>query len=493
MALSRVKSWADGEVLTASDLNAEFNNILNNASSLISPLSGALDWDGYAHTLDAVGVTTAQSTSSTGWSFIPGSKAGTPGATGSVTNWAANTYTDNATAGSGTATTWTGHSFQRPTLAATNSSVTTTNAATVYVANSPLAGTNETLTNAWSAWVDDGPVRLDGDLHVQGSIHGTVNKYSLAASVSSNALTIAFKDEAGNDASTSKPITLKFRSATVSTGTFTLGTVSAALSTVVSSGSTLGTANSVAHRIHIGALLSGSTVELCYWNSQSTSGLVTFLDTDLITTTAEGGAGAADSAGVMYSTTARSGVPWIYLGYLESTQATAGTWASSPSKIQTKGESTPLPGQIVKSLYSADGALATGTTTVPFDDTIPQNTEGDQYLSLAITPTSAINYLDVSVQAVVICGQGGNTAVCLFQDTTANALAVNWNPQAVAANGDAQQTLRYRTLAGTTSSTTFKVRAGSSAGGTTNFNGTGAARKYGGVLNSWIAITELHA
>ena len=147
MALSRVKVWS-AEVLTAADLNAEFNNIINNATSLISPLSAGLDWDGFSHILDAAGVTTAQSTAAIAWTLSPGAKTGTPGTTGSVSNWATNTTTDNNTAGSGTAATWTGHSYQRPTLAATNSSVTTTDAATIYIANSPLAGSNETITNS---------------------------------------------------------------------------------------------------------------------------------------------------------------------------------------------------------------------------------------------------------------------------------------------------------------------------------------------------------
>lgn len=43
MALSRIKTFSAGEVLTAADLNAEFNNPLNNALSLISPLTGNLD------------------------------------------------------------------------------------------------------------------------------------------------------------------------------------------------------------------------------------------------------------------------------------------------------------------------------------------------------------------------------------------------------------------------------------------------------------------
>lgn len=168
MSLSRVKVWGT-EVLTAADLNAEFDNILNNAASLISPLGGALDWDGYAHTLDAAGVTTAQSTASIAWTFTPGNKTGTPSTTGGITNYAASTWTDNNTAGSGTATAWVGHAFQRPTLAASNSSVTTTNAATVYIANAPLAGSNETLTNPYALWVDDGKVRFDGDLQVSGA------------------------------------------------------------------------------------------------------------------------------------------------------------------------------------------------------------------------------------------------------------------------------------------------------------------------------------
>ncbi len=46
MALSRVTTWSSGQTLTASALNGEFDNILSNALSLISPLSGALDFNG---------------------------------------------------------------------------------------------------------------------------------------------------------------------------------------------------------------------------------------------------------------------------------------------------------------------------------------------------------------------------------------------------------------------------------------------------------------
>lgn len=47
MALSRLKTWIAGEVLTASDLNSEFNNVLNNALTLISPLTADLAAGGF--------------------------------------------------------------------------------------------------------------------------------------------------------------------------------------------------------------------------------------------------------------------------------------------------------------------------------------------------------------------------------------------------------------------------------------------------------------
>ena len=46
MSVSRVHTWIAGEVLTASDLNAEFNNIVNAGISLISPLSTTLNFNG---------------------------------------------------------------------------------------------------------------------------------------------------------------------------------------------------------------------------------------------------------------------------------------------------------------------------------------------------------------------------------------------------------------------------------------------------------------
>ncbi len=94
---------------------------------------------------------------------LDGDKNITPG-DGSMIHLDTSTLTDNSTSGSSTAAKFASVAFEGPTLAATNSSVTTTDAATVYISAAPTAGSNQTLTNAWALWVDAGNVRFDGSL-----------------------------------------------------------------------------------------------------------------------------------------------------------------------------------------------------------------------------------------------------------------------------------------------------------------------------------------
>jgi len=147
--------------------------------------------------------------------------------------------------------------------------------------------------------------------------------YSVTASVASSALTV-----------TLNPCALDFRSSTLTDGTVNTRTVGSAISVVVSSGSTLGTVSAQQSRIVVLALDNAGTVELAVVNI---SGGTNLDETTLISTTAEGGAGAADSATVVYSTTARTSLPFRVVGFIQSTQATAGTWATAPSTIQGYG------------------------------------------------------------------------------------------------------------------------------------------------------------
>ena len=151
--------------------------------------------------------------------------------------------------------------------------------------------------------------------------------------------------------------------------------------------------------------------------------------------------------------------------------------------------STPA-GSPVQTVHTQTGAVATGTTTLPFDDSIPQSGEGIEFMTLAITPTSATNKLIIDVVANISHTGTDYLIAALFQDSTADALA------AIAEYASTGTTLRpmsfrYEMTAGTTSATTFKVRCGSPAAGTLTFNGSSSGRIFGGVMASSIRISEI--
>lgn len=102
--------------------------------------------------------------------LTPGALAATPSLNGTVIRVNGQTFTDNATAASGTSSSFAFSSFHAPTLAAANATVSTTDAATLRIAGAPIAGTNMTITMPMALWVDDGKTRLDGDLHANGNV-----------------------------------------------------------------------------------------------------------------------------------------------------------------------------------------------------------------------------------------------------------------------------------------------------------------------------------
>lgn len=168
-----------------------------------------------------------------------------------------------------------------------------------------------------------------------------ISNVGLSASVAANAITIALKQSDGstNCSTGAAACLIGFRNGSSTVGGFTQRSVTGSLSVTVSSGSTLGQVSAVAEYVYVYAIDNAGTVELA-----ASTGL--FIDQgSVVTTTAEGGAGAADSRSTIYSTTARASVPVRLIGRVKSTQATAGTWATSPSEVSL----SPLPNASVAS------------------------------------------------------------------------------------------------------------------------------------------------
>src|SRR3569833_867660 len=130
------------------------------------------------------------------------------------------------------------------------------------------------------------------------------------------------------------------------------------------------------------------------------------------------------------------------------------TWASIPASS----------GSIYQTVSTTLTSVQTTTSPIPNDDTIPQITEGGQFLSQAITAGSASNIWQI--EAVLYCTCTTNAiAVALFLDSGTNAH-------------------------------TFTVRAGGEGTVTPGLFVNGVScllRKFGGAMFSYIQITEYKA
>jgi hypothetical protein len=160
----------------------------------------------------------------------------------------------------------------------------------------------------------------------------------------------------------------------------------------------------------------------------------------------------------------------------------------------TVGNTQVASGVVVQVVETDYSNTTTGTTIIPADNTVPQNTEGDQYMSQAITPKASGNILivEADIMGALNLTSGNSWAAALFQDSTANALAAKMFTVS-GGNYVSSIHLRAKVVASSTSATTFKVRAGAVVTGTFTFNGAGGAALFGGIVSSSIKITEYKA
>lgn len=147
----------------------------------------------------------------------------------------------------------------------------------------------------------------------------------------------------------------------------------------------------------------------------------------------------------------------------------------------------------IQQASTSSSAFWPTTSIIPYDDTIPQSSEGSEFLTVSITPVRSTSKLYIRFE----CTAGAKTSVdsrcvaALFQDSTADALA--------ASMFDTQNNLYTRVSlthimdAGTTSLTTFKIRIGSNSGADLEINGDdNGGRILGGSSNAVLYVYELY-
>ena len=134
--------------------------------------------------------------------------------------------------------------------------------------------------------------------------------------------------------------------------------------------------------------------------------------------------------------------------------------------------------------------FASGTTTIPFDNTTPQNTEGTEFMTTNFVPIKAFSKIEIDCNMFVAISVGNVANLnALFKSGNANALTVGF---CLSSSGDGgqQTTLKYVDTLSSTSAVDYSVRCGGSSASTCYFNGISSGARFNGTFYSSITIKE---
>jgi hypothetical protein len=203
-----------------------------------------------------------------------------------------------------------------------------------------------------SALLSDGTNWTSASLPTESN---QIQNIGLSASVATNALTIALKQSDGSsDCSSAAPCKISIRSSTATTGGYNLRSATGSLSVVVPASTTLGTVSGATEYLYVYLIDNAGTLELA-------TSVFLFSDTgSVVTTTAISG---GTSRAIMYSTTARTGVGYRVIGRIKISEATAGTWATSPTEVSVSPFFSPQIAAWMGYHASISGGCATTSTT----------------------------------------------------------------------------------------------------------------------------------
>jgi hypothetical protein len=151
-------------------------------------------------------------------------------------------------------------------------------------------------------------------------------------------------------------------------------------------------------------------------------------------------------------------------------------------------------GRIVQNAAHVRGDFLTQAGAIPFDDTIPQITEGAEFLQVPnFVPLTVGNRIRLSAFFnYTISVAGTANAACLFRSGTTDALAVSWSSPVNAANWNWQMMVGAEFVVADLTPRTYSFRFGTAGGGNIQMNGANTGRLFGGALLSWLRVEEFN-
>ena len=147
------------------------------------------------------------------------------------------------------------------------------------------------------------------------------------------------------------------------------------------------------------------------------------------------------------------------------------------------------PGSIVQTVYGEYTANTNLTNPIPWDDTIPQNTEGTEIISLPITPRFATSKILLTASGKGALTVVGAMIVAVFRDAIVDAIAGDQADSPVA-TWLFPFSFNYQDSPATTSAITYKFRVGPSSG-TMRLNGYTTGGVLGGAMRTTLIAQEI--
>jgi len=147
-------------------------------------------------------------------------------------------------------------------------------------------------------------------------------------------------------------------------------------------------------------------------------------------------------------------------------------------------------GSSVQHVYTSTSTAFSTSTTVPYDTSVPTNTEGAEFMTRSITPTNASNILVIDFFCPLFdCTAAYFLATSLYQDSTSAAL-MSLSNTTTGGTYVNNYSLRHIMVAGTTSSTTFKIRMGASTSSVYMLQNNVSRDIYGSAPKAYLSVTE---
>lgn len=203
-----------------------------------------------------------------------------------------------------------------------------------------------------------------------------------------------------------------------------------------------------------------------------------------------GGAGVLPSFGTLGFAGGGTGASSLSAGVIQSNASVLSSLGEgSASQVLFNSAGTvewAFTGALQMVFTSTSALIDTSGTSISDSDSIPQNTDGTQILTLSITPISSSSFLWINFTTGGTSTASSASIVALFVDSTADALAAQYMSE----NGSGRAfsgSLDYIVASGSTSARTYKIRIG---GGDFQVNASSSGQSFNGTASTTLTIIE---